>query len=119
MKLTNAEIEAGRSAKGGFTKAQAAEWGVNWPLKKGWREALLNGTDPNNPGSLEPLGTSERMAVSRASPIRPGVSAHDLLRQVVVAIIAAGHASDLYKFPDVLAHFGGQMPERPRKKRVR
>jgi hypothetical protein len=34
-----------------------------------------------------------------------------LLRRVVSAVIAAGHASDLYEFPDVLAFFGARNPE--------
>jgi len=29
--MTLEEIEAGRSEKGGFTKAQLAKWGVPWP----------------------------------------------------------------------------------------
>lgn len=33
-----------------------------------------------------------------------------LLRKVVVAIINAGHGSDLHEFPDVLAFFGARMP---------
>lgn len=35
-----------------------------------------------------------------------------LLRKVVVAVINAGHASDLYEFPDVLAFFGSRIPEK-------
>lgn len=36
-------IEAGKSAKGGWTRAQLAEWGVPWPPPKGWKEALIAG----------------------------------------------------------------------------
>ena len=40
MRLTEAEIEAGRSPRGGWTRAQLAEWGVPWPPPKGWRRRL-------------------------------------------------------------------------------
>jgi hypothetical protein len=43
MKLTKEQIEAGRSPRGGWTKAQLAEWGVPWPPPKGWRRALVYG----------------------------------------------------------------------------
>jgi len=33
-----------------------------------------------------------------------------LLRKVVSAVISAGHAADLYEFPDVLAFFNARMP---------
>lgn len=101
---TEEEIDAHQSPNGGFTKATLAKWGVTWPPKKGWRKALLEGRDPNNP-DFEDIGLLE------ASPIREGISAHDLLRKVVIAVIERGHASDLYALPDVLAYFGAQMPE--------
>lgn len=37
---TASEIEAKRTAKGGYTKAQLAEWGVPWPPPKGWKRRL-------------------------------------------------------------------------------
>lgn len=99
--MTREEIEAGRTPKGGFTKAQLAEWGVPWPPPAGWMDALLAGKTMQEAGlpSLEP------------SPIRPQVSAHELLRQVVMAVIDRGHASDLYDHPDVLNYFGCEIPE--------
>jgi len=84
-KLTEEEIEAARTPAGGFTKDQLAQWGVPWPPPKGWRDALMSGEliAPKEP-PLTP------------SPIRPDVDAHDLLRQVVLAVVNAGHASDFY-----------------------
>jgi hypothetical protein len=41
MPITRAEFEAGRTAKGGFTRAQLAAWGEPWPLKTGWARRLL------------------------------------------------------------------------------
>jgi len=37
---TPEQIEAARTPKGGWTKAQLAEWGVAWPPRKGWRREL-------------------------------------------------------------------------------
>jgi hypothetical protein len=39
--VTPKEIEARQTAKGGYTKAQLAEWGVPWPPPKGWKAGLL------------------------------------------------------------------------------
>ena len=41
--LTEEQIEAGKTEKGGYTRDQLAEWGVPWPPPKGWIEALING----------------------------------------------------------------------------
>jgi hypothetical protein len=38
--LTDADIERGKSARGGFTRKQLARWGVSWPPPKGWRRKL-------------------------------------------------------------------------------
>jgi hypothetical protein len=44
-RLSREEVEAGRSAAGGFTRAQLASWGVPWPPPAGWLQALLRGED--------------------------------------------------------------------------
>ena len=43
MKLTAAQIEDGKSPRGGFTRATLAGWSVPWPPPRGWRAALLAG----------------------------------------------------------------------------
>lgn len=43
MRLTLEQIEAGKTAKGGFTRKQLVAWGVSWPPPKGWKKALLSG----------------------------------------------------------------------------
>ena len=43
-RLTEEEIEAGRSPRGGWTREQLAKWGVPWPPPTGWRHTLLHGT---------------------------------------------------------------------------
>ena len=35
VRLSQADIEAGKTAKGGFTRSQLAAWGVPWPPPKG------------------------------------------------------------------------------------
>lgn len=45
LKLTEQQIEAGKSAAGGFTKATLKGWGVPWPPPKGWKAALLAGRE--------------------------------------------------------------------------
>lgn len=99
-RVTAEEIEAGKSPAGGWNKAQLADWGVPWPPPKGWKEALLAGKTMKEAGLqyLEP------------SPIRPEMSAHELLRQVVLAVIEADQGRILYDYPDVLAYFGGRVP---------
>ncbi len=49
MKLTEADIEAGKSPKGGWTRKTVEAWGVPWPLVKGWKQRLLA---ENAPGTL-------------------------------------------------------------------
>jgi hypothetical protein len=44
-RLTREEVEAGRSPRGGFTRAQLAEWSVPWPPPSGWLQTLLRGED--------------------------------------------------------------------------
>ena len=91
-RLTDEEIEAGKSPRGGFTRAQLARWGVGWPPPKNWRKALVAG----KPIPRRTIQHAKPKAIRQPSPIRPDVDAHDLLRQVVVAVINAGHASDMH-----------------------
>ena len=44
MKLTDQQIEGGKSSRGGWTRKTLADWGVPWPPPKGWRTALRMGT---------------------------------------------------------------------------
>ena len=39
--VTFNDIEAARTPKGGWTRAQLAEWGVPWPPPKGWKQQLI------------------------------------------------------------------------------
>ncbi|MET7649251.1 hypothetical protein ABZS83_37655 [Streptomyces sp. NPDC005426] len=59
------EIEAAKTPKGAWTRAQLAEWGIPWPPEKGWKEALVarwesaqQGQAPTTPApSTPPPGT--------------------------------------------------------------
>lgn len=42
-RLTNEEIEAAATPKGGWTRETLAAWGVPWPPPKGWRKRLTDG----------------------------------------------------------------------------
>jgi hypothetical protein len=48
MKVTKEEIEAAMTAKGGYTRATLAKWGVPWPPVQGWKERLINGELPQS-----------------------------------------------------------------------
>jgi hypothetical protein len=42
-KVPAAEIEAAKTANGGYTRKTLAQWGVPWPPPKGWKNALTEG----------------------------------------------------------------------------
>lgn len=54
-RLTRAELEAGKSPRGGYTRVQLAAWGIEWPPATGWQQLLL-GEDPSTAGRPEPTG---------------------------------------------------------------
>lgn len=43
-KVSMAEIRAGASERGGYSRAQLWEWGVPWPPPKGWKKRLAGST---------------------------------------------------------------------------
>lgn len=42
MSVTRADVMAARTAAGGWTKEQLAQWGVAWPPPKGWIARLVD-----------------------------------------------------------------------------
>ena len=43
---TIAEIEGAKTAAGGWTRRQLAEWGVTWPPPKRWKAKLVSAAAP-------------------------------------------------------------------------
>jgi hypothetical protein len=41
--VTDEQIEAGKSPRGGFSRKTLASWGVPWPPPRRWRTALRTG----------------------------------------------------------------------------
>ena len=96
MRLTRDEIEAAKTAKGGWTKATLEGWGISWPPPKGWKERLMDGyepeAEPNEPES-NPNGLEGK-----------------LLHEVVMAVIDAGHGALLAEIDALNAYYGNGMP---------
>jgi hypothetical protein len=119
LKLTEEEIEAGKSEEGGFTRACLANWGVPWPPPKGWRQALREGRPIPKHGEVQPRKAKgpnpyydEWLERKQFLNEYTNEELHILIRQIVMASINNGHASDLYEFPSVLAYFGAKLPEK-------
>lgn len=83
----------------GERQTQSASAGSDAPITA---ESLHRMMDNSQPDLIdgEPFGVEGELDIDPAK----------LLRKVVSAVISAGHASDLYEFPDVLAFFGSRTP---------
>lgn len=135
--ITHEEIDAAKSAKGGFKRATLEQWGVPWPPPKGWRktivahgypyDATLNTfgekTDDGPEADLNVTQESlQRMMDASAPQMVDGdpfecvgeldIDPARLLRKVVSSVIAYGHSEILWEFPEVLAFFGSRIPQR-------
>ena len=99
-KLTFEQIEAGRTAKGGFTKATLTTWGVPWPPPSGWRQMLMDGLPFTLRDPSEPSMASHPTDCAEAR----------LLRQVVMAVIESGHGDILASLGPLNAYYGHQLP---------
>lgn len=125
--ITNVEIEAKRTRGGGWTRETLAAWGVPWPPPKGWRNALLafglpyvaatagkGETEVITREALEKMVAESKPQLIAGEPFgvdgQLDIDPAKLLRKVVSAVISAGHAADLYEFPDVLAFFNARLP---------
>ncbi len=60
MSPTRREVEEARTPKGGYKRAQLAEWGVRWPPPSGWRKRLLREADQRD-GTHPPLTSPKRV----------------------------------------------------------
>jgi hypothetical protein len=105
LKLTEADLEAAKSPKGGWTAKTLAAWGVPWPAPHVCKKALLNG---------EPIpiaGTAKTKKPKAAATADDSEIDHKaLLHQVVMAVINAGQAHLLNELPKVAAHYNCRIP---------
>ena len=44
--MTEAEIMAEKTPRGGWKRSTLAKWGVKWPPPKGWKAELLKRNQP-------------------------------------------------------------------------
>lgn len=99
MKLTAEEIDAAKTAKGGWDRATLAAWGVDWPPPKGWRQLLIDGKPMPRRGVDEP-----------ATAIRPSACLEaKLLRALAMAVIEAGQGDIISALSEVSAYFGTEL----------
>lgn len=98
-KFTNAEIEAGKTDKGGFKRNQLAKWGVHWPPRHGWRRALLEGNDPNNSAASTPR-THSKAPLDAAEE----ATVREVLRDVVSSVISHGMGHILSECDSYMAY---------------
>lgn len=98
---TAEEIDAAKSAKGGWDRATLAAWGVPWPPPSGWRQMLIDGTPIPRPG----------VDGCPASSTRPSECPEaKLLHQVVMAVIESGQANILKGIDDLNTYYGSALP---------
>lgn len=101
MKLSAEEIDAAKTAKGGFDRATLADWGVPWPPPAGWRQKLIDGT-------AFPIAGFDGEPATRSHP--SDCPEAKLLHQVVIAVISAGHGDDLKGIAELNAYYGTAIP---------
>ncbi|MGH3974674.1 MAG: hypothetical protein ACRDS9_15290 [Pseudonocardiaceae bacterium] len=58
MRPTAEEIDAARTAKGGWTREILAQWGVPWPPPKGWKTKAVAGEYDSDLSPRYPRATS-------------------------------------------------------------
>ncbi len=100
MKVTDAEIEAAKSPRGGFTRKTLAAWGVPWPPPKGWRRALIAGRliPEHRPKRGRYNGRGKPGSKVNSQPAKQLSQLEDLVFAVATFLIERGHheaASDL------------------------
>jgi len=67
--ITEEEIEAERTAKGGWIRETLAEWGVPWPPPSGWKRTILEQGIPYR-GALAILGRGVERKFGRIYEVR-------------------------------------------------
>ena len=104
MRIPDAEIEAAKTVRGGWTRETLARWGVPWPPPKGWRTKLtteeleiptamnIDLFDPKTQGRFREL--AKLVQEARALGVNHGTALADaiaaLKRQIKRAIVPEG-----------------------------
>lgn len=104
------EIEAGKTAKGGFTRAQLQAWGVPWPPPKGWLKALKQEARLG----IKPVGWPVARPVARPVVklfVEPVVE--PVVGPAPVDSSGRSWGQRLGIAPDVLARYAGPEPDDP------
>lgn len=101
MKLTAEQIDAEKSAKGGFDRATLAAWGIGWPPPKGWRQMLIDGAPIPEPGRNGEPATAVRPSDSPEAAI---------LRDLVMAVIESGRGDILATVESLNTYYGHKLP---------
>ena len=79
-RITSTQIQAGRSAKGGWSRSTLTSWGVPWPPPKGWQEMLLSGQFQPDPWTKPvPLRKEIFQKGLKLNPTKPEVMLHGAL----------------------------------------
>jgi hypothetical protein len=74
--------------------------------QKRWKQALLDGTDPNNPPKIVKPIPAE---ILENRPDKE--KAHKALHAMVMHLINTGQAHLLYECGEVIDYFGGRIPD--------
>ena len=94
--ITDQQIEAGKSHRGGFTRKQLAAWGVGWPPPRGWRKALVQG---------RPIPPRRR---KRARPVQRSEPSETFVFHVASFLVERGHhdaAQELASDPQAVVRY--------------
>ena len=78
--VTREEIDAARTPKGGWTRAQLEAWGVPWPPPKGWLRALVSGK-----GHIPRLAKPSPVSGARKRGAGLSLASRDLIAEIEAA----------------------------------
>lgn len=71
--VSRREIEEAQTPKGGWTREQLAEWGVEWPPTKGWKKRLIaRSRAPKEIEVIEPWNPTKRFFTLRVEKQEDG-----------------------------------------------
>lgn len=121
IRITAAQIAAGRSAKGGWSQNLLASWGVPWPPPKGWQRMLLEGDFHPEPWTKPvPLRKEIFQKGLKLNPTKPEVVMHGALLQafdpyramVKFQEIIPPYIADFYIYPcNIVVEIDGKYHE--------